>query len=110
MLHNRTVLSCDAESKYLGGPLEPGNGSNDTEYTGPLCPTSFRVVEVWPRFFKPAIWRVVRMSSGSKSDRMPASGSPRRFHKRTYDSEKPAASRLESSEKDVVVMLRAKAG
>ena len=43
--HRRMVASADAERRYRGGLAEPPEGSNVTEYTGPLCPMSFRVVE-----------------------------------------------------------------
>lgn len=38
------VASADAESRCLGGAAEPPRGSNESEYTGPLCPINFRVV------------------------------------------------------------------
>lgn len=43
--HSRAVASADAEIKYRGGAAEPETGSKSTEYTGPLCPMSFRVVD-----------------------------------------------------------------
>ena len=43
--HRRVVASAEAERRYLGGLAEPPTGSNATEYTGPLCPISLRVVD-----------------------------------------------------------------
>ena len=43
--HRRAVASADAEIRYRGDAAEPETGSKSTEYTGPLCPMSFRVVD-----------------------------------------------------------------
>ena len=40
----RAVQSAEADKRYLGGAAEPLRGSNAHAYTGPPCPTSFRVV------------------------------------------------------------------
>lgn len=42
--HSLVVASADADKRYFGGAADPLNGSNATEYTGPLCPMSFLVV------------------------------------------------------------------
>ena len=43
--HKRAVASAEEERRYFGGLAEPLVGSKATEYTGPLCPISLRVVE-----------------------------------------------------------------
>lgn len=43
--HRRVVASAEAERRYFGGLPEPPIGSKLTEYTGPLCPISLRVVD-----------------------------------------------------------------
>lgn len=42
--HRRAVASAEEDRRCRGGEAEPLSGSKDTEYTGPLCPISLRVV------------------------------------------------------------------
>lgn len=106
---SRTVESCDAESRYLGGPDGPGSGSKDMAYTGPEWATSFRVVAGVPeasverRSFLRSL--DVCMDEASKSERVSSSGSPFKFHRRIYDSLKPHARIDESSENSADISL-----
>lgn len=42
--HKRAVPSADEEIRCFGADADPWVGSKSTEYTGPLCPMSLRVV------------------------------------------------------------------
>ena len=42
--HSRVVASAEHDRRYFGGAAGPLTGSKATEYTGPLCPMSLRVV------------------------------------------------------------------
>jgi hypothetical protein len=42
--HSRVVVSPEHDRRYFGGAAGPLTGSKATEYTGPLCPMSLRVV------------------------------------------------------------------